>query len=775
MVLGALIYVFSGYTLYEGIRHPFFINSMIYLPLLLIGLEQVLRRKKPYLLVAMTFISTISNFYFFYIITVIAVLYVVIQYLFNYHQYFRNKIWGLIATGLRTGGYYLIGMLMGSFLFLPVVYAFSNNGRLESGPELLSGLLHYDKKYYLSIIQEFIAPGKIMEYCTQLSFISITVVGLVILVCNKTYRKLCLVFFLAFGGLLIPAVGYFMNGFSYVTNRWSFLISFLISFIFTVTYERMFELKVLEKILLVFVLLGYGVATFFFPSKGIVKYEFFVLLLVISLICILQIKWFVNKSWIREGMIFAIVLVTIGFHGYEFYSSHYYGYVSSFLTKKEVDEYTKKGALSLLSSTKKEELENPNTSKEDKLENDSFYRIETYGEMLQNEALCLDYYDVSGYYSLMNQDVTSYFKELELFSQRDAYRFDNLDNRAILDALSSVKYFATTNRGTVPYGFQLCQVKKVDTKNRYLYRNMYSLPLGYIYENYILEKDYKKLNALEKQNAMLDAVVLDNENDHVKKTKQDMSIGIEKVDTKITPDQNVNLSNHEVKIHKAGAKITLEYASKPNSETYIWLERFNIKPKIDAISTVRIVNDKKVIKTVKVRSKYYDSYFGKENYLCNIGVQSNNIDRKEDKSTITIKFPTKQTYTYQNLNVYRLDMSYFTSQIAQLKKSSLQNVEIQNNKIQGNVTLDKKGVMVLSIPYSKGWNAYVDHKKVKILHGNVMYMAIPLEAGNHDIVLRYETPYLKTGLIISAIDLITFILIMKYQKMKRKLIHITED
>lgn len=132
VILGALIYVFCGYSFYAGVRHPFFLNPMIYLPLILLGLEKVLERKKPIIFVFFIFISAISNFYFFYMLTILVILYFVFRYIYEYQKQYSNSLRGFILTGLRLGGYYLLGLAMSAFIFLPVVYAFMQNGRSES-------------------------------------------------------------------------------------------------------------------------------------------------------------------------------------------------------------------------------------------------------------------------------------------------------------------------------------------------------------------------------------------------------------------------------------------------------------------------------------------------------------------------------------------------------------------------------------------------------------------------------------------------------------------
>ena len=86
ILIGSFTYVFSGVFLNFAIRHPFFLNPMIYLPLLVVGVEKIYRKEKPYLFTIMIAISAMSNFYFFYMLTAVAVILSLI------HIYVRSSI-----------------------------------------------------------------------------------------------------------------------------------------------------------------------------------------------------------------------------------------------------------------------------------------------------------------------------------------------------------------------------------------------------------------------------------------------------------------------------------------------------------------------------------------------------------------------------------------------------------------------------------------------------------------------------------------------------------
>ena len=59
---GAINYTFCGFMLYGGIRHPFFMNPMIYLPLLCAGIEKIFKRRNPCLFIITVFLLS----YFLY-------------------------------------------------------------------------------------------------------------------------------------------------------------------------------------------------------------------------------------------------------------------------------------------------------------------------------------------------------------------------------------------------------------------------------------------------------------------------------------------------------------------------------------------------------------------------------------------------------------------------------------------------------------------------------------------------------------------------------------
>ena len=59
-------------------------------------------------------------------------------------------------------------------------------------------------------------------------------------------------------------------------------------------------------------------------------------------------------------------------------------------------------------------------------------------------------------------------------------------------------------------------------------------------------------------------------------------------------------------------------------------------------------------------------------------------------------------------------------------------------------------MLVLSEIWDPGWRATVDGVPTDILRTNGIFMAVPLQPGDHEVVLRYLPPHFWLGVAITA-------------------------
>jgi len=745
IVLGAVIYIFSGYALFAAVRHPFFMNPMIYLPLLLAGMEKILKGKKPYLLITMVFISAISNFYFFYALSIMVVLFVVFRYITIYYKKYEHPVFGFIKTGLRTGSYYLLGIGLSSFILVPVIYAFTRNGRLNIKPSLISGsAFYYEIGYYINILKGWFAPDMYLGYWSVLSFAVITIVSITVILCNHRYWKMRLIYALALLGLCIPAFGIFMNGFSYDANRWCFLLSLLTAVCFSITYEKIYDLNIKEKIVFLVLVVVYGFLIDKYPDSNIINTMFSTLVLFFIIIFCLQTRYFKEKKQHAHIIVFVLVGISIILNGYGFYSPVYDNYASQFLTADEVHYRLSEGVMGLVPKVKKDL---------------SFYRVDTTGDMALNESLTNEYNGISSYYSLMDSNTTSFMQQMENTSQVSSYRFHDLDGRSTLEALCGIKYYLTNNPATAPYGFTLLNKQNKMLETTYMYKNQNTLAVGSMYYKYIDKKNYNKLSALQKQSILLDCVSLDHKTSFGEKEDGADNQTIQKLPVTFET-KGIDFKNHGDMYVKAKSEIIINFPAQANTETYIKFKNLKIEKKANTMTTFYTYGNTKAVKSVNVKSSYYNSYFGKNDYLVNLGYA------KDGQNEAIIYFPQEMNFSLENIEVYTQSMENYNTQIAQRKQAELKHVKQTKNTLTGEVTTDKKGILFLSIPYSKGWTAYVDGKKTAIHRADTMFMALKIHPGKHEIRLTYQTPYLLIGIVLSFLSCVIFVIgiIMKKKK-----------
>ena len=116
------------------------------------------------------------------------------------------------------------------------------------------------------------------------------------------------------------------------------------------------------------------------------------------------------------------------------------------------------------------------------------------------------------------------------------------------------------------------------------------------------------------------------------------------------------------------------------------------------------------------------------------------------------------------IDLYYLDMNLFNKIINKLKKNQLKNVTVKNNTVSGDITVLKDKTLFMAIPYDKGWNVYVDGKKVKYEKVAGDFIGIKLNKGNHKIKMKYYSEGIVPGVLMSFVSIVLLITYNVYIK-----------
>ena len=96
----------------------------------------------------------------------------------------------------------------------------------------------------------------------------------------------------------------------------------------------------------------------------------------------------------------------------------------------------------------------------------------------------------------------------------------------------------------------------------------------------------------------------------------------------------------------------------------------------------------------------------------------------------------------------------------ELTKDTLQISRFTETAITGNVQPGTDKIMYLPVPYDEGWQLTVDghsEKKMIVFAGMT---GILLHKGSHSIMLAYHLRYFNTGVALSLIGLLLYLLLL---------------
>lgn len=754
LVSSSLLYVFNSCMLLSVLRHPIFAGIFMILPLVLLGAYKIIVKEKPYILIFSTLYAVLSQFYLYAYIAFGFEIFVLIKSYIgkdNKKEYFKNII--------KTNLYFLLGSLLGSFVLLSELYAVINGGR-SSG----NVMINYSTGYYATLIFGQLLPTPVMSYSNSIGNFLATILVIIFIICIKKEKWLKTWLCIQLPLLLVSIFGYALSLFSYVNNRWAFIIIVPICLIVGLMIENVKEIKRedLNKALKIcsymFIIalalaLNYLVKNylriniiFSFLLRGLIIFIFLLLILLINRYNFnkIKIKSYDSYSFSKYFIKVNVILIFLFNIGMCFCLTD--GYV--------INKYYNNEFNSSL------------------IEDNSFYRVSKYGfagnfVKHANDSIYGNYSSTFFYNSVNNSNILDFVDFFNINNENANVGYNGVGKRYILETISGVKYYISKeseNRNS-PYNFSYYDSYKsirLDDKDlniiydklqkdngKYVYEenkiyiNNNYLPLGFVYNQYVTKSDLNTLTPLERQTYLSKAIILDKNSDYASKYNYKIHDNlIKELPYEIVKTHNLSIKENQIYVSSSDNYIEINVTNLANSEIYLELTGVENKNRYNKTVIEYSSEDENWVETIFNLGEnfYIDNY----DHLLYLG-----YDNEYSPRTIKIKFKNSGTYNYDDLKIYSLSMDSIIDDINKLNSTTLDDMVIKNNMITGNVTMQDKGILFLSIPYNKGFEAYVNDKKVDIIKANICYMALELNEGNNKIKITYETPYLSLGLKIS--------------------------
>ena len=344
-------------------------------------------------------------------------------------------------------------------------------------------------------------------------------------------------------------------------------------------------------------------------------------------------------------------------------------------------------------------------------EDPGLYRFERITRKTKDDGAWLNFPSVSIFSSMANADCTKFFKAVGCESSTNAYSITG--STPLMNMLFGVKY-AIYGKKQDDVNLELA----ANGENIYIYRNRYTLPVGYALpqktaSGWMLELDDPVLV----QNSFCDSLGTGQALKSVQSVRD-------------------NGSSVSVDINEDGEYYA--YSANAKTETV----------------TVSRADSKKTYDHVDRR------------YLIELGrlKAGESLDISTDDGTDA------------DIRVYRFDYSVLGDIYDKMSPYGLEVTEFGDDYIRGSVSIDtealgygsEKALMLIATPYDEGWTVKVDGEPVKLYKGLEAFLSFYVGDGTHTIELEYTPQGLNIGIVISAVSISIIILAAAVGYIRRK-------
>ncbi|HAL60014.1 MAG TPA: hypothetical protein DCP64_11755, partial [Sarcina sp.] len=695
-------------------------------------------------------------------------------------------------------------------VFLPVVLRFLQDPRTADNKSVP---LLWPLRYYRNFLDCFLTNGTsaLSESWTYMGFGAVALLGVIYIFVNRKRHFDLKAAFIGLTCLLMtPLAGFVLNGFSYPANRWMWAYALLVAFMTATAVSEMTESGtgttgtiimttfVLAVCICVCVFWEY---TFSRASAQAVVIALFGLAAVLAGRAVLlervvkrrqsdagtdgfetaqeSLGAVKRKITVRvQAVLLACVLLTAASAGYFDFSAKRSAKIFEYLSRAQVETQTAKDAAAAAQLIDGNLLKSEFDTAEKTGSPKPFYRYTTYNPE-NNTSLLYGVSNTQYYWSLSNPNSAQFFSETGQLN-RMIHQYDNLDDRTFLNEIAGVRYFLGNDQEGVPFGYVKKEGlsysnedlwKDTDNLDRYtceVYENQYALPIGFTSDKWLSRKDYEAMDIPQRQQALMQGILLEEDpGESFKKlgtAQTPVAFNDVRVPVTISCGEKEFAAGEKLVFdgsegEEGGSVVTIRFNGQTDCETCLYIRGLEYQPPEGRAGTTKFLlpvtgyrGDQSVVsKQIGFTTPMDPWTTGRKDFLVNMRYSIGALDR------IDLSLPSEGTFTVDSIEVVCQPMTAFQAQAEAFRAHSMTDLDIHEmgrsgatERITGHIEMDAPGILCLQIPRSAGWTAYVDGEKTRILQADTMFSALLLPSGSHNIELRWQTPGLRLGAVISA-------------------------
>lgn len=821
-ICGAFAYAFSSWALLAAGAHSMFLLPLVLFPFIMAGVEKVLRGKAPYVLIISVTLSVASSFYFSYMSALTVFFYLLIYFIQMKHKTWKKAFWfwGRFLLYLAAAA------LLAAIVFFPVLYVLSHavkDSALACPPLHSFGT-------YVNYVTLLAGGQQLFAQYSALCVVPLFLIMIPVMVCRVRKRSatpaiyvflLCLVF------LAVPFFNSLYNGLSYPAGRWCYTATFFYVWSGIQCLEEKPDMRKYKKAIFGMLLFTYIMLVIVGRVLLQAVYELTVLTGVVNIAFAFLFYQLYTQKWMRRRVQSVFVLSAILCNVITVFGMKHLPGISTYLGK-----YEKQGAIY-------EKLETATQRAGTEIEDDSFYRLDQIDHIRStrvddprysnksyrlihvpaNETLVFGTRSIYTYLSSTAGELFDFYRMLgnNASYYRRVCTFSN-DNRARMDFLTGVKYFLGNNPKNDPpaganeyasFGFESFTTSSQGVD---ILKNRYSMGLGCTFDSYITESEWEKLDYPDREQALMQCVVLPDDTDTLLRhlDTKDIRSGAQKASFHVSRTANLAFGNRadghvshtdlarpdRLTVDAAGGNFSIHLDQEyEHCELYVIAR--NLRRDIDStnerkyspasglgkidrirawLNTGKDYNDYggfRMNATMNGRTKQAWNSAGEANGFSNIRDFMIHVgEYQKDSKDITVSLNTIGDYTFDAIEVLAVPLSTYESSAKVCMEHAYGVDSFSDHFVSGTVQNEQQSSMLyLSIPYNAGWQVYVDGAEAPMVPIDIAFTGVFVDGtGEHRVELRYRPVGYRLGIICFVAGMIFCIGIgFAYQTRKRRL------
>ena len=721
------------------------LDAMVLLPLIALGIEQIIRKGRFGLYCAALTLTMLSNYYMSFMVCIFAVLYFLVYYLSHYEISARlsaampvagkPSLWSRIQnsrflqSGVRFAGSSILSAGLAAFALLPTYFILqacsATSGTFPKKYTSYFTIFDFLANHFASVTPTIRSSGEDVlpnVYCGAIVLILIPLYLFAKTISKREkvmHLSLLVFFYFSFNTNFL---NYIWHGFHFPNDlpyRQSFLYSFILLIMAYQVLIRLKEFSTKEIAGVGLAVMAYVVIVQKITSKNVDELS---VILTLILIAIYVLVMTLMKDKRYQSSAVAVLLLCC---------------VVTEAAAANTDNYSmdqpKSNYVSDLSDFEavKKQL--------DTLENGAFYRMELTNLRTRMDPAWYNYNGVSTFSSMAYEKVANLQSRLGMFGNFiNSYTYHL--QTPVYNSMFGLKYIVN-NTADVHPDSSLYTKLPISQGKFTAYENKYSLPIAFRVNDtvqswatdgsdpFMVQQDFfQKATGCGTLFHPMEISSIDYDN--IDPFSDESQLGTFTF-FRTTPGKDASLTVHLI---------------SPGTENlYLYVNSDNVEQ-------------------ISISS---DSYNNTQNvdreYILDIGRHKKGEVISED---ITI---SSGDSGYIDFYAYGFDETEFQRGYDRLKADSLQVESFTDTKISGTIDVSDNGILYTSIPYDEGWTVTVDGKEIDkkdLLAIGDALLAIRIDGGSHTIELSYTPKGMFIGIGISVFALAVVILLLFWNRSK---------